>query len=1690
MESCLVVSTATEVLVCALVRIDVAPESKRYMENGDGGSLKLVPTKFSLGTDGVRILAVAGTENGRIFLGGDDGSLYEMTLDLGIPEKKLTIEEKLDLFYDQGENIPTVVTADDEADSVPAVAVKLGKRILQSLESGYSPPRKCQKINRSSQVSAAVKAVVPEFIINTTSFIFGRQSASSGGRISQIVVDEVRQTLYTLSVEGWICSYDLSGLHDARLAAAMDCSRTVRLYLEAVARGQMFPPSTSHSSSSLGSIAFPGGGTAAQAGVGGMDGARSILKLAEHRHTIAAGSRNRDTFTSDNVLKPISIQMVAPTESSRLTLIAITEGGLRLYLSSLAPSVIGSGANAGARIYGARQRNPFLPFHRITLCHVRAPPTIILDNQDFSSMSTQVEGGIVPRMYGSRMNRVDACLYKQGIFFAAFTGVSQRNGAKRNDSTNSNEQRPGDIIVAACSDEIVRKMENGAPVSSGVAANTDKTKQESRLDVKGGLAETISLPMASAYGGSSPNLQATLPGGIVWGVAEMSSKDDALFSMTVNSQTPTESELSVGLPPAYVPPNKEREGLPAKESNGISSAFEGPRRTKSSALVSKELPVDQVKVLGNVLTNFLLSRPLRQGLPLIQDQGYGHHVNGMQPCYRISKSECYRGFSSSAGETASGMVTSPAARSKATGSTLSARLRPWLLRPATVPLNPLSSQLYTETKEIVALNAGGLHFFGKKTLLSSLAEALVDTSDNVQNDSYTTSFFAGYTFKEGCFMCLALAVGCGPVIGNATFNEQLRSRALDAALARAFVPKLVSRVGTTDPAIHPGINGTVDPLAPQGYTFHASALSDGLHSLFSRLVRPIWHKPAVVVTEGRTVKLRHFNKAKVTPAKVEILLNETTIDQIRHLLSNLMNLMKKTFSRAIKSVPGASQKQGNSMEVDENEDDQYLTTALLYRSHVQGGSVDSSQLTPLEAEHVARLIEEKNIHSLYRLLARVVQLLNLMSLLRRADGMTELKEVDWGLLHGLTIAQLVQTAEGQERLESLLNSLVTTSASNRSYTAVKSAQADHLSSCFAEQCYLFFSPGSRFAYLGLRKADEALRQPIASSSRVSLANQAAQHFCQAAQHWYSAPLITGRILHTQGKESFHQIAHRAMQFESPLAKAVEALVELEDVASAVEICLITASNFKTDTVMTVRPYLQFGVQQKYELGWEQNLYHIRRETQRNTENLVAAVSGSPSASQIIAYGTEVTSKDAVDTCYALIFHHLSELITSQSVLADNMVSACAAASDISFLKAFFSFLLESNHADTLLRIDSPALERWLRERRDPDLLWRYFSVQKRNEEAGQVALDRANETILKFPLGERIEWLSRSVNSFNCALKEGPDGMFTINSNESISQKAKEVSDALHVARLQSRILGALDSSRLDDFTPELREKLSTTLLPISDLYNDYAAAFSLFEECLLILHACRQDHVQMIQTLWKNVFCEEILPCATRKESIYSFLQEFVAELELGDQVIFLSNGEPSSSIMIFEDATWEKSLFNRTVALGKLLYGNGADYVFPKNFILRTLEGMLNISDHDKSFRDENLNFCVPGLRQQVSNQLSPGWALLVLADVGISFLEIIDAYESVSNHDYVLLGGVHSEIEIERIAAFLEIINYWLALADSNVRSTESREYVAYQQLSRAKASGRLYSKLDAIKAKIGDLPAATSMLEQLEAIEEKL
>jgi hypothetical protein len=82
------VTTKEEAIICALAR-------------SDGHMLRLIPTRCTIPTDNVTILSVCGTPDGRIFLGGFDGSLFEMTyesLATSLATSK-TVDEKWNDFY-------------------------------------------------------------------------------------------------------------------------------------------------------------------------------------------------------------------------------------------------------------------------------------------------------------------------------------------------------------------------------------------------------------------------------------------------------------------------------------------------------------------------------------------------------------------------------------------------------------------------------------------------------------------------------------------------------------------------------------------------------------------------------------------------------------------------------------------------------------------------------------------------------------------------------------------------------------------------------------------------------------------------------------------------------------------------------------------------------------------------------------------------------------------------------------------------------------------------------------------------------------------------------------------------------------------------------------------------------------------------------------------------------------------------------------------------------------------------------------------------------------------------------------------------------------------------------------------------------------------------------------------------------
>ena len=92
------------------------------------------------------------------------------------------------------------------------------------------------------------------------------------------------------------------------------------------------------------------------------------------------------------------------------------------------------------------------------------------------------------------------------------------------------------------------------------------------------------------------------------------------------------------------------------------------------------------------------------------------------------------------------------------GSTRSARLSPWLLKPEVVPLSPMALEYFEHPPStFLALNAGRLHQFQSPLILQQLASAILSAGDFARTDPDITKFFESYGYAESCAMCLFLA---------------------------------------------------------------------------------------------------------------------------------------------------------------------------------------------------------------------------------------------------------------------------------------------------------------------------------------------------------------------------------------------------------------------------------------------------------------------------------------------------------------------------------------------------------------------------------------------------------------------------------------------------------------------------------------------------------------------------------------------------------------------------------------------------------------------------------------------------------------------------------------------------------------------------------------------------------------------
>jgi len=920
--------------------------------------------------------------------------------------------------------------------------------------------------------------------------------------------------------------------------------------------------------------------------------------------------------------------------------------------------------------------------------------------------------------------------------------------------------------------------------------------------------------------------------------------------------------------------------------------------------------------------------------------------------------------------------------------------------PKPTPLIPTATHHLAASPQsttFCALTNGGLFFFRTTSILEAFRHDL-----STRDEAAMSTLIRSLGRVEACAAALTLAVG--------EMNEStggLAEKAIRVAFRAKGVPELVH----TEPA-----ESALGDMYPQPQQiFRHSSLHDGLALVLSRLLRPIWFKQAVVVSLPKPAE-------KNRSAKVNLLLSSQNLDAIRRPLANLTHLMRRFF-------PSATKRDALSTSEDHSSDlpdpsALYATAAL--RDHADRRARETP--TPSSAHAACLRREDASLHLLYRLASRTVQLLSLLDVLCAAHKQHVegggLAEVEWGLLHGATVRDLVVEKEAHGRVQRLLLSLVTGAASTTPGGGESNKiVADRLASALGKQCYLYFSDGARLSYEGFRVLMES-RRIRGVEARRQMGKEATGLLCRAARHWKSPRAIMG-ITTPSGDET------------SPLIRAAEKLAAIDYYEGIVDISLSCASNFggtAKGTLSYEREYSRNGAgamenvdsNHEHMLEWEVGLYHNDSEAEpdridlgsttaldinRSTSDVTSSLGGltANSCMQIVPVG-----EDEIDLarsgCYNCILNHLEILLllalpvivvpetngTNPNVFLQQMLNAALASGDVQFHYSLYDFLLEKKEIDRVINVQSPYIESYLLAR-DVELLWRHHVMKGNHARAVKVMSARAHDETNGLSLDERVECLNRaagaardatmkdSVNGRNGGDQStGQSGFMswdkrelnnpTIAEDRQSREILSELKLTLDTANIQRRLLDSLKDTNHDGkciVPADVIHALSSKLVDVSTLFNDIAAKYDYWEICLLILHVCKhKDTEDYIDTLWRAIVTKEI-PTASGSRDTRTML----ANLRKKSPA---SNFENESSL--FEDGAWIVPLRAKVSGLGRELYGTGADYVFPLPMLTDLLEELRRAFCELSTSAGERFGF----------------WPMLTMVDAGVPSDVLVETYK----------------------------------------------------------------------------------------------
>lgn len=240
-----------------------------------------------------------------------------------------------------------------------------------------------------------------------------------------------------------------------------------------------------------------------------------------------------------------------------------------------------------------------------------------------------------------------------------------------------------------------------------------------------------------------------------------------------------------------------------------------------------------------------------------------------------------------------------------------------------------------------------------------------------------------------------------------------------------------------------------------------------------------------------------------------------------------------------------------------------------------------------------------------------------------------------------------------------------------------------------------------------------------------------------------------------------------------------------------------------------------------------------------------------------------------------------------SALREESYSVVLHYNDKLFHYQLYDWLVSQGCQDKLLQLETDFILPYLQEKSKnsmdiSNLLWIYYSKRSKFLEAAETLYTLAGSDF-SLKLSERIECLSRANGFCNSVCPP--------NQKQSMVQLADMIQEIFDVAAVQDDLLSliATDSRIKSGAREELLKQLDGKILPVSDLFNDFAVPLGYYEICLFIFKVSDFRNEEEILAKWKELFeslKKEIDPSGKMEDSLnfINFLSNVV--VKIGRQV------------------------------------------------------------------------------------------------------------------------------------------------------------------------------------------------------------